>query len=42
MGKWIAETLGVVGLKVAELERQDAEAKSAERKALGVALAELK
>jgi hypothetical protein len=42
LGKWLAEAFGVVGLKVAELERQEADARSAERRALGEALRDLK
>jgi hypothetical protein len=42
MGHWLAENLGVGGLWVARLERQQAEAKVEERRALGRALGELR
>ena len=42
MGQWINEALGVAGLKVAKLERQEAEAKLEERRALSEALADLR
>jgi hypothetical protein len=42
LGHWLAETFGVVGLKVAELERKDAESSAEARRVLGDALKDLK
>ena len=41
LGKWLAETLGIGGLHLARLEKEDAEKRDASRRELGSALSNL-
>ncbi|WP_164729813.1 hypothetical protein [Rhodomicrobium lacus] len=41
MGRWLAETLGIGGLHIARLEKEEADRQSSERQKLHVALQEL-